>query len=150
MTNCHVVILKYKIHTIENILIKSILNKYLKLNICARLEKINTRLVNILYLSKSIYLFQPFYYIINQPYLKYSTVLILPLESALKRIIKNSKKIWRKLLENSVSPRSRKLRRVIMNITISEVCNQPSDAMKGKIAIRPAIPLKPDKSVSQK
>ena len=37
-----------------------------------------------------------------------------------------------------------------MNITISEVCNQPSDAMKGKIAIRPAIPLKPDKSVSQK
>ena len=112
MTNCHVVILKYKIHTIENILIKSILNKYLKLNICARLEKINTRLVNILYLSKSIYLFQPFYYIINQPYLKYSTVLILPLESALQRIIKSSRKIWRKLLESSVSPRSRKLRSV--------------------------------------
>ena len=48
----------------------------------------------------------------NKDDLKYGTVLILPLESASQRIIKSSRKIWRKLLESSVSPRSRKLRSV--------------------------------------
>ena len=34
-----------------------------------------------------------------------------------------------------------------MNIVISELCNQASDAKKGKIEIRPAIPLVPESIV---
>ena len=34
-----------------------------------------------------------------------------------------------------------------MNIAISEVCKQVSDAKKGKIEIRPAIPFVPESTV---
>ena len=39
------------------------------------------------------------------------------------------------------------LRKVIMNIAISEACKQASDAKKGKIEIRPAFPFVPESTV---
>ena len=39
------------------------------------------------------------------------------------------------------------LKKVIMNNAISEACKQTSDAEKGKIEIRPAIPFVPESIV---
>ena len=65
-------------------------------------------------------------------------VLILPLESALQKIIKSSKKILEKNFGKLCVPNIKKIRecqskRMTINIDISKGCSQASNTEKGKI-----------------
>ena len=66
--------------------------------------------------------------------------------------MKSSRKILEKTFGKFCIPKIKKikecqLKKVIMNIAIPEACKQASDAKKGKIEIRPAIPFVPESTV---
>ena len=142
-----------KIHTIENILNKSILNKYLKSELSLLLSsfKLQTH-CNFLITTN---LFQQFYFI-----LFYYQTTIAQVQHSIntsigKCLAKNNqelKKDLEKTFEKFCIPKIKKtkewqLKKVTMNIAISEACKQLCDAEKGKIEIRPAIPFVPESTM---
>ena len=85
------------------------LNKKIELSF---LVKISLIIIQFIQTTTTYYfnLFYPSFFITNllNPHLKYGTVLILPLESASRKTIKSSYKIYRRTTEVPVSRRSRK------------------------------------------
>ena len=69
----------------------------------------------------------------------------------MQRIIKNQRKFGENFGKFCI-PKIKKikecqLKKVTINIAISEACSQASDAKKGKIEFRPAIPFVPESAV---